>query len=160
MPRDAIPTWFFSVVVVRKGDRFLVVHERKHGQLWFLPCGRVEPGESMQAGAIRETLEETGVPVNLTGILRVEITPEPKYTRVRVVFLAEPKDDTLPKCVPDDESLGAAWVTREELDRLPLRGEEVRDYFAYAAGDPPVLPMALLAREIDPLPVDLCRKKS
>jgi len=36
-PRSAIPTWFFAVVVVRKGDRFLLVHERKRGQLWHLP---------------------------------------------------------------------------------------------------------------------------
>ena len=42
MPREAIPTWFFAIVVVRRGDRFLLVHERKHGQLWYLPAGRVE----------------------------------------------------------------------------------------------------------------------
>ena len=34
MPRNPIPTWFFALVVVRKGERFLLVHEAKHGQGW------------------------------------------------------------------------------------------------------------------------------
>ena len=51
MPRDPIPTWFFALVVVRQGDRFLLVHEAKHGQDWYLPAGRVEPGESLTDAA-------------------------------------------------------------------------------------------------------------
>jgi phosphatase NudJ len=42
MSREPIPTWYFALVVVVSGDRFLRVHERKHGQLWYLPAGRVE----------------------------------------------------------------------------------------------------------------------
>src|SRR5207244_8580287 len=90
MPRDPIPTWFFALVVVRKGDRFLLVHERKHGQLWYLPAGRVEPGETLADGALRETLEETGVRVRLEGILRVEHSPSPNGARCRVFFTASP----------------------------------------------------------------------
>src|ERR1043166_6104901 len=110
LAREPIPSWFFVLVVVRKGDRFLLVHERKHGQLWYLPAGRVEPGESFVAAAERETLEETGVPVRLTGVLRVEPPPSAPAARLRVVFAAEPRDDTPPKSVADEESLGAAWV--------------------------------------------------
>lgn len=72
MAREPIPTWCFAVVVVRRGDRFLLVHERKHGQLWYLPAGRVEPGESFATAACRETLEEAGVPIRVTGLIRVE----------------------------------------------------------------------------------------
>src|SRR5436190_16271312 len=97
MPRDPIQTWFFAVVVVRKGDRFLLVHERKHGQLWYLPAGRAEAGESLPMAAVRETLEETGVPVRLTGVLRIEHSPSLGGARVRGLFLAEPVDDTPPK---------------------------------------------------------------
>ena len=49
LARDPIATWFFAVVVVRLDDRFLLVHERKHGQLWYLPAGRAEPGETLVA---------------------------------------------------------------------------------------------------------------
>jgi 8-oxo-dGTP pyrophosphatase MutT (NUDIX family) len=87
MAREASATWFFALVVVRMGDRFLLVHERKHGQTWYLPAGRVEPGEEITAAALRETLEETGVPVALDGILRIEHNPGYAMTRVRVFFM-------------------------------------------------------------------------
>jgi phosphatase NudJ len=59
MSRTPIPTWYFVLVVVRSEDRYLMVQERKHGQLWYLPAGRVEPGETFVKAALRETLEET-----------------------------------------------------------------------------------------------------
>src|SRR2546423_11583958 len=114
MAREAIPTWCFSLVVVRRGQQFLLVHERKHGQLWFLPAGRVEPGESFAAAAYRETLEEAGIPVRMTGVIRIEHSPSIGAARMRVIFLAEPIDDTPPKTTPDEESLEAAWVGLDE----------------------------------------------
>ena len=145
--RDPIPTWYFALVVVRKADRFLVVHERKHGQLWYLPAGRVEPGERLVTAAVRETLEETGVPIVVDGIVRVQHTPMPGGARVRVIFTAHPADDTPPRTTPNDESLGAAWVTLDELERLPLRGPEIVELFAQVAGGATVYPLDLLASE-------------
>lgn len=147
MLREPIPTWFFTVVVVHKGDRFLLDHECKHGQLWYLPAGRVEPGESLLAAARRETLEETGVPVRIDGIIRVEHTPVYKSARVRVVFAAVPVDDTPPKSVPDDESLEAAWVHLDELTHYALRGEEVRELLEYLTAGGTVYPLDLLQSE-------------
>jgi len=71
MASDPIPTWFFAVVVVRRADRFLLVRERKHGQTWYLPAGRVEPGETLSAAACRETMQEAGIAITLTGVLRI-----------------------------------------------------------------------------------------
>jgi 8-oxo-dGTP pyrophosphatase MutT (NUDIX family) len=153
MARDPIPTWCFAVVVVRKGNSYLLVHESKHGQRWYLPAGRVEPGESFADAAYRETLEEAGVPVRLTGILRIEHTPRPDGSRLRVVFLAEPSDDTPPKTEADAESLEARWVLMSELDGLSLRGEEVRELFAYVDEGGPVYPLELLQIEGMPFKV-------
>jgi 8-oxo-dGTP pyrophosphatase MutT (NUDIX family) len=147
MAREAIPTWCFAVVVVRRGDRFLIVQEQKQGQRWYLPAGRVEPGESFAAAARRETLEESGIPVRLVGVLRVEHSPDAAGSRLRVVFVAEPMDDTPLKSVPDDESLGAAWVTLDELAAYPLRGPVVRELFEYVAGGGPVFPLDILQPE-------------
>jgi phosphatase NudJ len=147
MPRAPIPTWFFAVVVVRRGDRFLLVHECKHGQLWYTPAGRVEEGETFEAAARRETLEEAGIPVRIVGVIRVEHTPTPMAARVRVVFLAEPADDTPLKNVPDEESLGAAWVGLDELAKYPLRGEEVQELFTYVASGGPIFPTSILQPE-------------
>lgn len=150
--RTPIPTWFFAVVIVRKGDRFLLVHERKHGQLWYFPAGRVEPGESFFDAAVRETLEETGVHVRLDGVLRVEHTPSHGGMRVRVFFTGSPVDDRPPRTEPDEESLGAAWVGLDELHRYPLRGEEVREVFRYVAEGGVVSPLSAVAFESDAWP--------
>jgi phosphatase NudJ len=144
---SSIPTWYFALAVVRRGDRFLLVQERKHGQLWFLPAGRAEAGESLEAAACRETLEEAGVPVRLTGVIRVEHTPAPGGARVRAFFLGEPIDDTPPKSRPDTESLRAAWVSLDELDRFPLRGHDVEAVLRYVAGGGAVYPLSVLQAE-------------
>ncbi len=152
MSRAPIPTWYFALVVVRHGDRFLVVHERKHGQRWWLPGGRVEPGESLATAALRECLEESGVPVVLEGLLRLEHSPASDTARVRAVFLARPLDDTPPKSVADEHSLEAAWLTLEELEALrarrELRGEGFLSWFRDVhSGRAVVAPLSVLGEE-------------
>jgi 8-oxo-dGTP pyrophosphatase MutT (NUDIX family) len=56
LAREPVPTRYFAVVAVRQGERFLLVHERKHGQIWYLPAGGAEPGETLANAARRETL--------------------------------------------------------------------------------------------------------
>src|SRR5688572_29841453 len=126
MSRAPILTWYFAMVVVRRGHRFLLTQEQKYGSRWSIPGGRVEPGESMVQAAQREVLEETGVPVRIDGILRIEHAAADNTARVRVLFVGTPLDDTPPKTTPDPESLGAAWLTLEEIRGRPLRGAELR----------------------------------
>ena len=148
MPRDPIPTWFFALVVVRQGDRFLLVHERKFNQPWYLPAGRVEPGETLTEAALRETLEEAGIPVILDGILRIEHSPRPEGTaRLRVIFVGHPAADVPPKSTPDEESLGAAWFSLHELDDIPLRISEVPEILRYVRDGGLVHPLDLIDRE-------------
>ena len=149
--REPIPSWYFVLVVVRLGHRYLLVHERKHGQGWYLPAGRVEPGETIVQAAERETLEEAGIPIVCEGILRFEHTPIGKGTsRVRVFVLARPATDAPPKSTPDSETLGAEWVSLEELSEYPLRGEEVRDVLNYVNDGGPSMPLSFLVSEGDP----------
>ncbi|WP_437601044.1 NUDIX hydrolase [Sorangium sp. So ce590] len=151
MPRTAIPTWCFAVVLVKRGQRFLLVHERKHDQLWYLPAGRVELGETFAEAARREALEETGVPVELEGILRIEHSPTRFGSRFRVIFLARPADGTPPKSQPDEHSLEARWVTLTELRALPLRGPDVASLCGDVLAGAQVFPLSLLGAEGEPL---------
>jgi phosphatase NudJ len=151
MTHVAVPTWTFALVVVRLGRRVLLVHERKHGQTWYLPGGRVEPGETLMQAAKRETLEESGVDVVLDGIIAVEHGPYLDGTaRLRLLFAASPADDETPRTVPNEHSLGAAWVTVEEMGSLPLRSPGVRDIAALALGGGPIYPLSLIRSENDP----------
>ena len=148
MAREPIPAWFFVLVVARRGGRFLVVQEKKHGRRWSFPGGRVEMGETLIEAAVRETLEEAGIRVEIDGILRIEHTPvEGGAVRVRVFFTAHALDDRPPKSIADDESLQAAWVTLEELDPLPLRDREVARVFHAVAEGAPVMPLSMLGSE-------------
>lgn len=151
MARAALPTWYFALVVVRRGHRFLLTQERKYDSTWSIPGGRVEPGESLADAAVREVFEETGVPIRLDGILRVEHTPgggAARDTRVRVLFTGTPIDDTPPKTMADDESLGAAYLTLDEIRALPLRGAELRALLESVAGGRQVFPLDLLGHEL------------
>jgi phosphatase NudJ len=153
MARSAIPTWCFAIVVVRRGDRFLLVQESKHGNAWYFPAGRTEPGETLFETASRETLEEAGVRIRLTGILRFEHTIAPERdARLRVLFVAEALPGETPKSHADEHSIKAQWFTLEELDRVRLRGEEVRVVLAYVASGGHVFPLDVLGAENDGWP--------
>ena len=150
MAKKPIESWMFALVVVRKGNRFLLVHERKHGQRWYLPAGRVEFGETFPEAAKREVMEEAGVPISLDGILRIEHTPRSDGSaRIRMIFLASPVDDTPPKSVPDDESLEARWLTIGEIDTLglSLRSPEVIRLFEQVQRGVTLMPMSMLTLE-------------
>jgi len=144
MSRAPIPTAYFALVVVRRGHRFLLTQERKYGSTWSIPGGRVEPGETLVQAAVREVHEETGVPIRVDGILRVEHSPRDTNVRMRVLFTGTPLDDTPPKTVPDEESLGAAWLTLEEIRNKKLRGAELRALLESVEEGRQVFPLDLL----------------
>jgi phosphatase NudJ len=150
MARKPIPTYYLAAVVVRQGDQFLLVQEHKRGAPWSLPAGRAEPGETLAEAAVRETVEESGVRVRLTGILRIEHSPRERRARVRAVFLGEPIGDPTPKQEPDEESLGARWVTVEEAGQLELRRPEVEHLLRYVAAGGVAFPLELLQEEGTP----------
>lgn len=145
MSRGPIPTWYFALVVVRRGHRFLLTQERKYGSTWSIPGGRVEPGETLVTAAIREVHEETGVPIRIDGILRVEHSPQDMGgVRMRILFAGSPIDDTAPKTTADAESLGAAWLTLDEIRTMKLRGAELRALLESVETGRQVFPLELL----------------
>jgi 8-oxo-dGTP pyrophosphatase MutT (NUDIX family) len=142
----------FALVVVEADDgRFLLVQERKHGQSWYLPAGRVDPGEDFAAAALRETLEEAGLPIRLTGMLRLEHSPSPASAagagRMRAIFVARPSSTRAPKSTADEHSLQAAWFTLAEIKALPLRGPEAYDWCAAVAAGAAAAPLSLFTAE-------------
>lgn len=123
--RDPIPTWFFVLVVVSDGDKYLLVQERLRDNPWCIPAGLVEPGESLIEAAERETLEEAGIPIVVDNVIRIDHTPFSEgVSRIRVYLSARPRDDTRPKTTPDENSLQADWFSLDQIRDLSLRGEE------------------------------------
>jgi ADP-ribose pyrophosphatase YjhB (NUDIX family) len=65
-----------SAVVADQEGRILL-HRRRDNGFWALPGGRMELGESVAGCAVREVKEETGLDVEVTGI--VGIYSDPKH---------------------------------------------------------------------------------
>lgn len=98
-------------VLVADGEgRILVVRSTYMGPGWMLPGGRVERGETPQAAAERETLEETGVEVAVDRLLLVEAY-RPKD--VSFVFGARLVGGALDPQLGEISEVG--WLSREEL---------------------------------------------
>jgi 8-oxo-dGTP pyrophosphatase MutT (NUDIX family) len=79
---------------------------------WDLPAGYLDPGESFEQAARRETLEEAGIEVELTALSGVYHSPP--GNAVTAVFRARALDAEAP-VLTDAESSDHAWVPRSEL---------------------------------------------
>lgn len=79
---------------------------------WDLPAGYLDPGESFEMAARRETLEESGIEIELLGLLGVYHSPP--ANAVTAVFRARPtrRDASVEL---DSESSEHAWVARSEV---------------------------------------------
>jgi len=154
----------YALVVARRprDGRFLVVQEFASSGYW-LPGGRAENGEPLSEAAVRETIEEAGVRVKIKGVLRMEyhsnaarddaLRENASYARLRVLFYAEPvegdeEDEDSPsdacKTLPNYESVGAAWISLEELKHVRLRGSEPQKWFPYVAEGGTIFPLQVL----------------
>lgn len=142
----------FALVVChnKKYNSFLLVQEFANSGYW-LPGGRIDPGENPAEAAIRETKEEAGIDIKLTGMIKIEYHPkkdhrsDTQYVRMRFIFYAEPIDcDQLPKSIPDYESVGATWCRADQVEALPLRGPEPVIYFSHIASGKPIYPLDLI----------------
>jgi len=140
--------YVFSLVVVQRSDKkFLLVQEFASSGFW-LPGGRADACEQLVIAAVRETKEEAGIDIQITGVLRFEYSPKEKYVRLRLIFYGIPLDEKqLPKSIPDYESEGAVWVSIEEMKSLPLRGSEPAEWFPYIMEGGPVYPVSIISDE-------------
>ncbi|KWV33026.1 NUDIX hydrolase [Micromonospora rifamycinica] len=113
-----------SVFVRDEQARVLLIRRTDNG-LWSLPGGGQEIGESVAETAVRETREETGISVEVTGMVGVYSDPghviEYSDGEVRqqfsLCFRAVPVSGTP---TPSDESHEVRWVTRDELAALDI----------------------------------------
>jgi len=85
--RHPAPT--VDVVISLPGDRVVLVARRFEPLGWAIPGGYVEVGETVQAAAVREAREETGLKVTLTDLLWVYSDPRRDARRhtLSTVFL-------------------------------------------------------------------------
>src|SRR5688572_645594 len=64
-----MPAVAVNVAVINQGK--ILLTKREDFEVWCLPSGGVEDGESVVEAAIRETKEETGIDIEVTGLVGV-----------------------------------------------------------------------------------------
>lgn len=124
--------------IVERDNRFLMVFEESDGKkVYNQPAGHLDPDESLHEAALRETLEETGWTVKLTGVVGVNLYTAPSngVTYLRTTFIAEPVSHN-PNLSLDTGIIEAVWLSYEELvarkDQLrsPMTLKIVEDYLS------------------------------
>ncbi len=107
-------------VLVARADRVLMVLRERSGEVrWELPSGLVEPGESFEQTAVRETLEETGMQVEVGDLLCIVtmIVPDEEYRAVNLYFRATTDSAQEPHILAQSEPLeDVAFVEVAKLD--------------------------------------------
>ncbi|MBB6546218.1 NUDIX hydrolase [Nonomuraea rubra] len=108
-----------AIIFDASGRLLLVQRGRPPGKgLWSVPGGRLEPGESDEAGVRREVLEETGLRVEVGRLAGTVDRPGPGgVTYVIRDYLATVTAGTP---AAGDDAAGVGWFGRAELERLPL----------------------------------------
>ncbi len=111
-----------------------------HGRA--LPGGFVETGESVEHAAIREMKEETGLDIELLGILGVYSEPnrDPRFHTLTVTYVAKAKDSS--KINAGDDAANAHFCSLEDIPHLCFDHDRAIQHFKeYLAGKRPLLPI-------------------
>jgi ADP-ribose pyrophosphatase YjhB (NUDIX family) len=122
-PNSLVPS--VNVVVTNDAGDILMIR-RTDNDNWAVPGGAIDLGESLPQAAIRETLEETGITCEITGLIGT-------YTDPRHVILHTSNGEARQEFsivltglavsgepTPSDESREVRWVPRDQVDTLPM----------------------------------------
>ena len=110
---------------VLDADRRVLLIRRTDNGLWALPGGAQDIGETVTEAAARETWEESGVEIEVVGLVGIYSNP-----RHVIAFSDGEVRQQFSICLrgravggstrPSDESSDVDWFARDHLDALPM----------------------------------------
>ena len=118
------PAIAVGAIVIDKGALLLVKRDREPARgEWSLPGGRVEVGETLREALVREVREETGIDVDVDGLIGVaervvrDDDGDIAYHYVILDYVCQARTHTLK---PGDDAADARWVPAESLADMTL----------------------------------------
>jgi len=126
-PNSLVPA---ATVFVQDHDGRILMIQRSDNGLWSLPGGTMELGESIAECAERETLEETGYRVHVSGLIGVYSDPKTviEYddgeVRQQFAILLRAELDG-GELATSSESVAVEWATPAQLEAMEI-GQSTR----------------------------------
>ena len=136
MPPPETPPLTVDVIIemIDRPDRPVVIVERDgKPKGWALPGGFVDMGETVEAAAVREAREETGLDVEIVDLLGVYSEPDrdPRGHMVSIVFIAQARGEPS----SGDDAAVATVCDPENPPKLQFdHPKMLRDYCARREG--------------------------
>ncbi len=126
--------------IVLHSDKLLLLEPFELGAGWQLPGGGLEPNESLAECGEREVLEETGIPVRVTGVAFLREWVVPKYCvlpdgngigfGLEVYLYADCTSDIFEPRVEHPNAQTPHWMHLAEVPGLPLWPKELKTWAA------------------------------
>lgn len=108
------PSATVDLLITNGNGQILLIKRKNRPFGWALPGGFVDKGESCEAAAIREGLEETSLEVEIIRQFHVYSDPgrDPRLHTVSLIFLARAIGGQLKAA---DDAVDAQWFSENEL---------------------------------------------
>jgi ADP-ribose pyrophosphatase YjhB (NUDIX family) len=127
-----------SVVIFDKTRSNILLTRRKDNELWCLPGGMIEAGETITEGCEREVLEETGLQVHVTHLTGIYSNPHhlviyPDGNRAHIVVINFIAELLSGEPIITDETIGIEWFSIPqalEMNLFHSHTEHIRDAMA------------------------------
>ncbi|WP_420640961.1 NUDIX domain-containing protein [Candidatus Leptofilum sp.] len=112
-------------------DEQILLTKRKDFEVWCLPGGHVDAGETVAQAAVREAFEETGLKVRLTRLIGIYSIPNARaWVNLMIMFAAETIGGTLK--AQEDEVLEIDTFSSDAIPKNLLWGHRQRILDAFA----------------------------
>jgi 8-oxo-dGTP diphosphatase len=125
------PSIAVDLIIEMEGDRIILIRRRNPPHGWALPGGFMEYGESLEAAAVREAKEETGLDIELIHQLHTYSDPsrDPRGHTVSTVFIARARGT--PRAGDDAGDVQTVSLTGIPFPLAFDHEQILADYLAY-----------------------------